>query len=516
MADDRRIEAPTPGQGSGFVPPPTRRSLADELESRDRRHRKVVIARRAVIGGVAALVVIGSVVYLTSLTWTGIHQSAVALAILRIQIIGGMVPVVVNLLAGIAVLFLLIRRPTRGRIIAAGAGIGAGAIVAIAIVWILDATNALSVPLGTAATAWSIGGLAAIGLAIASFWTSRGWRIVGAAVSIVVVVVAATIGVDTDFGLDPTVGALAGVSTEKVLKLAQVDPTPTAASTPKLLAGGALWANWLPSGPMQAVGSVGQVDIPNTVSGFNARPAGLYLPPAALVANPPALPLVIMMMGQPGNPDPDFQETALDPLSARHNGLAPIVLVADQIGNPATDPLCLNTPNYGNAETYITQDVVGWARTHLHVLQDAAHWTIAGYSNGGECAVSFGAKYPAIWGNVLDISGEKYPGSQNPSATLAKVFHGDSAAYQATWPINLLAKDVYPDTVGIFTVSSNDYGYLQAAKDVNAAAQAAGWTTTYFEVPNGGHVLGALNGGLQEGYSILYPRLGLSQPGTVP
>ncbi len=516
MADDRPTEALPPGQEPALVVLPTRRSIAEELETRRKRQtRNRVIARRVIVAA-AALAVIGAVLYLASLTWTGTHQSAVALLILRIQIIGGIVPVIVNVLAGIAALFLLIRWPTRGRLVAAAAGTGAGAIVAIVIVWVLDATNALSVPLGTAATAWSIAGLAAIGLAIASFWTSRGWRTVGAAVSIIVVVVAATIGVDTDFGLDPTVGSLAGISTDKVAVLPPVAPTPSAAPTRAVMAGGALWANWFPSGAMPIVGSVSQVDIPNTISGFNARPAGLYLPPAALIPNAPALPLVIMMMGQPGNPDPDFQETALDPLSSRHNGLAPIVLVADQIGNPATDPLCLDTPNYGNAETYITQDVVGWARTHLHILQDAAHWTIAGYSNGGECAVYFGAKYPSIWGNVLDISGERYPGSQNASGTLAKVFHGNAAAYQATWPTSILAKGVYPDTVGIFTVSSNDYGYLQAAKDISAATVAAQWKTTYYEVPNGGHVLGALNGGLQEGYSILYPRLGLSQPGTVP
>ncbi|MEP6842847.1 MAG: hypothetical protein ABJA11_04955 [Pseudolysinimonas sp.] len=41
-------------------------------------------------------------------------------------------------------------------------------------------------------------------------------------------------------------------------------------------------------------------------------------------------------------------------------------------------------------------------------------------------------------------------------------------------------------------------------------------TTTYFEVLNGGHVLGALNGGLDEGYKVLYPRLGLVAPEVAP
>jgi enterochelin esterase-like enzyme len=303
---------------------------------------------------------------------------------------------------------------------------------------------------------------------------------------------------------------MAGISTQPVLSIPVATPTPSA--TPTLLAGGALWANWYPPDSMPTSGREGQVAIPSTVSGFPARGTGIYLPPAALVPNPPALPLVIMMMGQPGNPDPSFTAAILDPLASQHNGLAPIVLIVDQLGNPSVDPLCLDTAQYGKAETYLSQDVVTWARANLHILQDPAHWTVAGYSNGGECALSLGVKYPQIWGNVLDISGEEYPGSDRASTTLHTVFGGSQAAYDAVKPLNLLSAHSYPDTVGIITVSSNDYEYKVQAKDVTAAVTAAGWKTTYFEVPNGGHVLGALNGGLQEGYEVLYPRLGLSQP----
>ena len=323
-------------------------------------------------------------------------------------------------------------------------------------------------------------------------------------------VLAGYLGINADFGMDRTVADVVGISTRTTVALPVVTPKPTPTQT--LLAGGALWANWHPPAGMPTVGSQAQVTIPGTVSGFTARPAGLYLPPAALTTNPPALPLVIMMMGQPGNPDPSFSAAILDQFAAGHDGLAPIVLVADQIGNPAVDTLCLDTQRHGNSETYLTQDVVAWARTHLHVLQDPAHWTIAGYSNGGECALSFGVKYPQIWGNVLDISGEEYPGADRPGPTLTSDFGGSRTAYEAVKPLNQLAAHTYSDTVAIFTVGSNDGLYRTQAKTVYAATTAAGWKTTYFEVLNGGHVLGALNGGLQEGYTVLYPRLGLSEP----
>ena len=67
----------------------------------------------------------------------------------------------------------------------------------------------------------------------------------------------------------------------------------------------------------------------------------------------------------------------------------------------------------------------------------------------------------------------------------------------------MLAAHHYSDTVGIFTVGSNDGRYVSQAKTVGAAARLSGWKTTFFEVTNGRHVLGALNGGLQQGYRLL-------------
>jgi poly(3-hydroxybutyrate) depolymerase len=492
---------------------------------RDPHRREPVIgmgARRAsrrlpaVLTGVVVVVVVLLAGFLGSLQWSGPNASPLAVILLRTRIVDGLVPVVVDVLAVLAVIFLVGRRWSVRRSLGAAAASVAGAVVALVVLGIVAATDAFGVQLSTTTSIWVTVTFSSIGLAVAGLWSTSWLRRLGTATTVIVFVIAGTVGINADFGLNPTLGAFVGVSTQKTITLPAVTPRPTASATPTALAGGALWANWHPPAGMPSAGSTSQVVIPNTLSHFPARPAGLYLPPAALVPNPPALPLVVMMMGQPGNPDPSFSQAVLDQFAARHNGLAPIVLVADQIGNPAIDPLCLNTARYGNAETYIEGDVVEWARTHLHVLQDAAHWTIAGYSNGGECALWFGASYPGVWGNVLDISGEQYPGADQSAATLQSVFHGDTAAYQATWPHNILPHGSYPNTVGIFTVGSNDYQYRREAIAVTADATAAKWKTTYFEVLNGGHVLGALNGGLSEGYSVLYPRLGLVAPGVTP
>ena len=107
-----------------------------------------------------------------------------------------------------------------------------------------------------------------------------------------------------------------------------------------------------------------------------------------------------MMMGQPGDPDASFIGQVLDEYAARNDGLAPIVLVVDQLGDPTEDPLCLDT-ELGKVETYVMQDVVPWAKQYLDVLQGRQFTTVAGYSNGGECAAYFGAKYPEVFGNIL-------------------------------------------------------------------------------------------------------------------
>jgi poly(3-hydroxybutyrate) depolymerase len=437
---------------------------------------------------------------------------------LRINIIDGpLVPVIYALALGAAA-FLIVRRPTRRWIITGTGALIAGSLIAFIVLSIVKLTETLGVDLSATTSIWVYLAFSAIALAIVNLWKSQWPRKVVASVAIVLFAATGTVGINADFGLDRTVADLAGISTETPIALPKLPqtpaPTPTPTRTP--LSGGALWANWIPPKDQPTVGTIGSVTIPNTLSGFRSRPAGLYLPPAALVKDAPPLPLVIMLMGQPGNADPSFQKTVLDAFAARHNGLAPIVLVADQLGDPGIDPLCLDTAKWGKAETFLVGDVVAWARANLHVLSDSSHWTIAGYSNGGQCALSLGAKHPDIWGNVLDISGEEYPGSDRSKRTLAESFAGNTAAYGATKPVTILAGKHYSDMVGIFTVGSNDGSYVTQAKKVEAAARSSGWTTTYFEVPNGGHVLGALLGGLKEGYRVLYPRLGLSNPAATP
>lgn len=417
-------------------------------------------------------------------------------------------PFIVATAAVIAAAFFIVLflRPSGRWAAQAVIAVLSGALVGVVLTWLAtDVFDVFGIDFTSTTVFWFAAFTGSLMLAAINLRHSPRWRKAVAVIAIPVFTISAGLGINAEFGLNRTLGAFFGISTAQDITLGQrSDPsTPTPA--------GPLWERWKAPADMPVAGKQGKTAIPATASGFTARDAGIYLPPAAQVPNAPQLPLVVLLMGQPGNPDPVEIASVLDTYAAKNGGLAPIVVVADQIGPDQNDTLCLDSSRYGKVETYIMKDVLDYATTHLNILRDSKHWTIAGYSNGGQCAISLGAKHPDVFGNILDISGEEYPGAEDPAGNLAAVFNGNEAAYDAQKPVNILARTTYKDTTAIFTVGGNDRTYIPAAEIVSAAAEKAGMATTYYVVPNAGHVEDALLGGLDKGFEVLYPRLGLSK-----
>ncbi|KAA9110305.1 alpha/beta hydrolase [Microbacterium rhizomatis] len=423
----------------------------------------------------------------------------------RLPVIDGPVPWIVYAISVALIITLLARRITPRWLLTAVLGVGIGAGLGLGIYLLVNATNALGSPLPHAVGVWAVGTLAAMGLAVVSLWDSKVWRKVVASFAIIWFALSGLIGVNAFYGLNATFGSIFGIVSGNAIPLPSPKPSETTT--------GPLYKSWTPPADMPEKGTQGTQVIPATTSGFDARPAGIYLPPAAQVKDAPALPLVIMMMGYPGNPDPSYIGAVLDDFAAKNKGLAPIVVVADQIGN-GNDPACADSQAYGNAETYIKTDVVNWAKKNLPILQDPKYWVIAGYSNGGGCAIKYGAEEPDVFKNILDISGEEFPGSEDVDDVIANIYGGDAAKFEASKPVNILAAGAgtYAGVTAVFTVGGNDPGFIPAAQKVSAAAKEAGMTVTYVEIPGAGHVIDGLNGGLQAGFSVLYPVLGLSAP----
>ncbi|HET9116555.1 MAG TPA: alpha/beta hydrolase-fold protein, partial [Pseudonocardiaceae bacterium] len=384
--------------------------------------------------------------------------SAVVDALLSINLINGWVIAVCTAMSVILLLYLLYRSPQRRwTLTACAALLGGAALSVLAWLVVVRIQHTFTVPIPHAVYFWFASTVSAIALALANLRRASWTRKTIAVAAILVFAMTGTVNINAQFGLDRTVGDFVGVLPSHPIALPPSVRPRAGGSVP-------LWKTWRAPSGLPAHGEVGTQVIPNTHSGFHSRPAGIYLPPAALVPHPPALPLVILMMGQPGSPDPHYAAKTLDAFAARHDGLAPIVVVADQLGNPNHDTLCLDTPEFGNVETFLTQDVVRWATSHLNIIRDRRYWTIAGYSNGGQCAISLMAKHPDLWSNVLDVSGEEYPGAEWPHGALAKIFHGNQAAYDQQKPVNILAREKLPGAFGVFTVGADDPVYVSAQR----------------------------------------------------
>lgn len=420
--------------------------------------------------------------------------------ILDLNIVSGPVPVTIYALALAALVYLMVRPPSLRWLRRLGLGLLGGLTAGILTVLIVErGLNSFGGPIGTPSRVWVIAAFTASGVAVVNLWASRWWRKVVAVLGIASFGLSATVGINADFGLSPTLGSFLHVEID--------DPVTLPAVTAESVA----LANWTPPAGMPVRGAVGTVDIPNPASGFAARRANVYLPPAALTKNPPKLPLMIMLMGQPGDPDPRFVQSVLDTFSLKNDGLAPIVVVADQLGAPTHDPLCIDS-NRGRVETYLTQDVLSWARQTLNVSSDPAETVIAGYSNGGQCAIALGSAHPDLWHNILDISGEKFAGQGNEREVLSEVFGGDKAAYEAIRPAEIMAKHApYRDTTAVFTYGGADQHYGAVAVEMERTARAAGMTTAITSIEGAGHGSDALAGGLKFGFEVLYPVLHLSR-----
>lgn len=436
--------------------------------------------------------------------------ASVRAAVLQVDMLSGPAPVLVYLAAATGLLAVLLWRPNRRWLLCSALAAVVGILAAV-VLWLICVRwlDLFGGGLGLSTYAWLAATLAGVAIAMVSLVRRGALRRAVSAVTVIAVAVAGVFAINAEFGINRTIGNLLNVVVNSPIHL-----TPPSDDSVTPSAGSPLWKTWHPPAEMPSAGRTGTASIPNTASGFPARPAGVYLPPAALVPHPPRLPVVLMMMGQPGSPDPGPISRVLDAYAAKNNGLAPIVLVADQTGEKVADTGCVDSPAYGRSRTYLLKDVVPWMRKHLNVLPDPRFWTVAGYSNGGQCAISLGAEHPELFRTIISVSGEEFPGASNPAHALTTLFGGDRQRMEREKPVSLLSMRQFPGSTAVFTATKDDPHYLEVARRLATAARAAGMNTQLRELDRGGHGAGALIGGLTDGFAVAYPVLGLSRPGV--
>ncbi len=430
-----------------------------------------------------------------------------------IRVIGGPLPVVLEVLAAVAALALIVRPLPRGAcvrwLVVVVGSLVLGASVGLLACWLIgDVANAFDVTLSTVSRAWVAVGFAGIALAIASLIRTRARRRVGAVAAALLFALVGAVGVNADFGQYPTLASALG--------LASIADLPADVLAAQKAATGTTDAStWQAPADLPAKGLVGAVTIPATVSHFAAREGLVYLPPAALTANPPALPVLVMLSGQPGSPEHVFisghVDKLMDAFAAQNHGLAPIVVVPDQLSAPSVNPMCVDSA-IGNSATYLTVDVPAWIRAHLHVETTPSTWAIGGFSQGGTCAIQLGAGHPDLFGSIFDVSGELEPKVGSEEATIAAGFAGSASAYDAAKPLALIAAHApYSDTVAVFAAGALDTKYSPWIATVAAAASAAGMHSTVLSSPGTAHDWYTVQYAITHGFPPILAHMGLTR-----
>lgn len=281
---------------------------------------------------------------------------------------------------------------------------------------------------------WLAVALVVLGQVLTGPWRPRPvrWGAAGVVGSLVTVLCLA-LGINAHYATYESLAVMTG-STITWTDWKEARPAPARTVAPA--------AGWRAPADLPERGTVSPVAIPASDPAFTPRDAVVYLPPAYHADPRPALPVMVLMAGVPGEPadwfGPGRAAETLDAYVAAHGGIAPIVVSVDPLGGTLVNPLCSDGP-HGDVATYVARDVPAWIDRTLQTDPDRAHWTVGGISNGATCALQTVARTPDAYGSVLVFSGELHPDLGGEEKTVAEGFGGDQAAFEANDPLSLFA-----------------------------------------------------------------------------
>jgi S-formylglutathione hydrolase FrmB len=421
-----------------------------------------------------------------------------------ISVLDGALPWIIDILgfAGLAWLVLFFRKKYLLVVLPVAAAVTVAAVLLAK--WLIeDVWNLFADPVATNCYVWA--GLAVFAALLFVPRLIMGQGRIGKAVTVLATVFAIVMPlseINQQFSEYPTVGSVFGINHFRTISLDEARKTDLKTVDVD---------KWKNPGDLRTQGSIITAPIPPTASNFTARPAKVYLPPAYFSHPRPLLPVLVLMAGQPGSPEDwlvggRLPET-MDQYAGQHNGLAPIVVVADATGTELGNPLCMDS-KLGNVATYLSQDVPNWTKQSLQVSEDAKSWAIGGLSYGGTCSLQMTTNHPDIYPTFLDMSGQLEPTLGNRAQTVAAAFGGDESKFVAVNPMDLMKTKQYPGVAGAFVVGKDDNEYRPGLTQVYEAAKAAGMDVHFSTVP-GGHSFAVWSAGLKLEMPWLGERLGL-------
>lgn len=417
--------------------------------------------------------------------WDAVYQTRIA---------HGWLPYAVWSLLAVGLVVLAAAQIATGkrRAVAVQAVVALGcACVGGAITWFVsDGIVLFGVELGREVIGAAAGGFFVAGAFIAAAVMTHGWKRAFAIIMVPLTVLGAGLRINAIYGEFQTVGSLVDYSPYPPLDSAHISHATVST---------AQWDTQVHSGAVRpaAEGALFNATIPATRSGFQTRHAVVWLPPAALAKHPPALPVFVMLSGQPGSPTRFFGASntiaVLTQYAREHNGLAPIVVSPDQNTGMMTNSLCADTTKVGKAQTYLTQDVPDWIRTTLPVSGNPEDWVIGGFSQGGTCSTQLAPNFPTIYGNVLAVDGELAPTAGSRQSMIRDYFGGDADAYDRQVPVNAIKAHAPSNQVMVLGAGARDHTSLANVATIGEAARKAGWTVHMVKALGSGHDWRAVN-----------------------
>lgn len=386
-------------------------------------------------------------------------------------------------------------------------------IVGLVIAWLLsDVFVVFGVELGPRVIAWAGCGCAIVGFAVSHVMLHRGVLRAVAVILVVCAVFSTATGIDQAYGEYATIGSLFSQDSYREADLTGMAKRSDLISVTQ-------WRQEAADGSISDIpahGEVSKVNIPATTSHFEARQALVYLPPAALITakHKPALPVILMMSGQPGSPGRVFAaggiQTMMDDYAQHHGGLAPIVIAADQLGDDSHNTLCVDSPVYGKALTYLTKDVVDWVKTNLPAARQAQDWAIAGFSQGATCSLQIGANHPDLFGTIIPTGSELKPTNGSESSMISLFFHGDRTAYEKQIPINAIRNHAPSNQTLVIGAGERDRESVRNVELIAPVAQQEGMHVTAVESLGNAHDWHAVRDTLRYGLVVFGYHTGLS------
>jgi poly(3-hydroxybutyrate) depolymerase len=223
----------------------------------------------------------------------------------------------------------------------------------------------------------------------------------------------------------------------------------------------------------------------------------------------------MLIAGTPGSPGDWLRGGGALALAnawaAGHNGYAPMLVLPDANGSLLGDTECVDGPR-GNAETYLTVDVVTFMRQAFGAAMDPQQWAIAGLSEGGTCALDLATRHPARFATFADFSGDAAPTLGSSARTVSALYGGSWSALRAHDPTTWFASATSAGVEGFFAVGNADHGHLRTEERIAQIASDDGMRTRIDIIPGGRHSFRTWAQALRDAYPWIVSRLSMRDP----